>query len=158
MARDSSTQFDDLDRKILKALQRDGRISNVDLAQQISLSPAATYERVRRLQNEGVITGYAARLDPSKLNRGLLIFVQITLDHTNEHVFEEFARMVRIVPDILECHMVAGGFDYLIKARVRDMKAYRNFLGRTLSQLPGIRQTHTYTVMEEVKSGTDLPV
>ncbi|GBQ71380.1 transcriptional regulator [Ameyamaea chiangmaiensis NBRC 103196] len=150
--------IDDIDRKILKILQKDGRITNVDLARRINLSAAATYERVRRLQADGVIDGYAARLNPEKLNRALLIFVQITLEHTNEQVLEEFARLVRTIPDILECHMVAGGFDYLIKTRVRDMAAYRIFLGRTLSRLPGIRQTHTYSVIEEVKTGTDLPL
>ena len=150
--------MDDIDRRILRALQRDGRITNVDLAKAVHLSPAATLERVRHLQRDGVILGYGARLDPAKLNRALLIFVEITLDRTSADVFDQFARAVRDAPDILECHMVAGGFDYLVKARVRDMTAYRKFLGDTLVMLPGIRQTHTYTVMEEVKNDNELPV
>lgn len=150
--------MDEIDRRILRALQRDGRITNLDLAKAVHLSPAATLERVRRLQQNGVILGYGARLDPAKLNRALLIFVEITLDRTSAGVFDQFARAVRATPEILECHMVAGGFDYLIKARVRDMAAYRKFLGDTLVMLPGIRQTHTYTVMEEVKSDNELPV
>lgn len=150
--------MDDLDRRILRILQRDGRVSNLGLADAISLSPAATLERVRRLSQGGVILGYGARLDPGKLDRALLIFVEITLDRTSANVFDAFARAVRDMPDILECHMVAGGFDYLVKARVKDMAAYRRFLGDTLVALPGIRQTHTYTVMEEVKISNELPV
>lgn len=150
--------MDDRDRRILRLLQRDGRMTNVDLSKQANLSPAATHERVRRLQQDGVIEGYSVKFNPAKLDRALLVFVQITLDRTNENIFEEFAKAVARKPEILECHMVAGGFDYLIKVRVRDMRAYREFLGRTLSSLPGVRQTHTYTVMEEVKNSTDLPV
>lgn len=150
--------MDERDRRILRLLQRDGRMTNVELSKQANLSPAATHERVRRLQQDGVIEGYSVKLNPAKLDRALLVFVQITLDRTNEAVFEQFAETVARKPEILECHMVAGGFDYLIKVRVRDMRAYREFLGRTLSGLPGVRQTHTYTVMEEVKNSTDLPV
>ena len=113
---------------------------------------------MRKLQSDGVIKGYTAKLDPAKPNLGLLVFIQITLDRTEEPLFEHFAKAVARTPEILECHMVAGGFDYLIKVRVRDMDAYRSFLGRTLSSLPGIRQTHTYTVMEEVKNSDDLPL
>ena len=150
--------MDELDRRILRLLQRDGRMSNVDLARQANLSTAATHERVRRLRRDGVIEGYSVRLNPAKLGRALLVFVEITLDRTAEDVFAAFARAVALRPEILECHMVAGGFDYLLKVRVRDMADYRDFLGRTLATLPGIRQTHTYTVMEEVKNTADLPV
>ncbi len=150
--------MDEVDRRILRLLQRDGRISNVELARRAHLSPAATHERVRKLQAEGVIEGYAVRLNPARVGRALLVFMQITLESTSEELFDRFSRAVAGAPEILECHMVAGGFDYLIKVRVRDMDAFREFLGRTLSSLPGIRQTHTYTVMEEVKNTTDLPV
>ena len=150
--------MDETDRRLLRLLQRDGRITNVELARQAHLSQAATFERIRRLQRDGVIEGYTVRLDPARLDRALLIFVEITLDRTNEAIFADFAAAVRRTPDILECHMVAGGFDYLIKARVSDMTAYRAFLGNTLVKLPGVRQTHTYTVMEEVKNTTDLPI
>ena len=148
----------DPDRRLLRLLQRDGRVTNVELARQANMSQAATHERVRRLQAEGVIEGYAVKLNPAKLDRGLLIFVEITLDRTSEAVFDDFAAAVRRVPEVLECHMVAGGFDYLIKVRARDMGAYRDFLGGTLVRLPGVRQTHTYAVMQEVKNTTDLPV
>jgi Lrp/AsnC family leucine-responsive transcriptional regulator len=150
--------LDDTDRKLLQLLQKDGRMSNVELARQANLSQAATHERVRRLQRDGVIEGFTALLNPEKLERGLLVFVELVLDRTNNNVFREFAEAVKYRPEILECHMVAGGFDYLIKARVRDMTAYRSFLGETLSLLPGIRQTHTYAVMEEVKATSMLPI
>src|SRR3546814_1459189 len=109
------------------------------------------FERVRRLRQQGLIRGFTALLDPQKLDRGLLVFVEIVLDRTTPDVFDQFARAVRDMPEVLECHMVAGGFDYLIKVRVRDMEAYRQFLGASLTSLPGVRETHTYAVMDEVK-------
>lgn len=150
--------MDETDKRLLRLLQRDGRMTNVELARQAHLSQAATFERIKRLQRDGVIEGYTVKLNPAKLDRNLLIFVEITLDRTSQTIFEDFAAAVRRTPDILECHMLAGGFDYLIKARVTDMAAYRVFLGETLVSLPGVRQTHTYTVMEEVKTAGDLPV
>jgi Lrp/AsnC family leucine-responsive transcriptional regulator len=150
--------MDDTDRRLLRLLQRDGRMSNVELAKQANLSQAATSDRIRRLQRDGVIEGYSVRLNPIRLDRALLVFVEVTLDRTSTTVFDDFAAAVRRLPEIMECHMLAGGFDYLIKVRVRDMAAYRRFLGESLVTLPGIRQTHTYTVMEEVKSTTDLPI
>ncbi|UPG73115.1 Lrp/AsnC ligand binding domain-containing protein [Roseomonas gilardii subsp. gilardii] len=150
--------MDEIDKRLLRLLQRDGRMTNVELARQAHLSPPATHERIRRLQQDGVIEGYSVRLNAERLQRALLIFVEITLDRTSARVFEDFAAAVRRTPEIMECHMVAGGFDYLIKVRVRDMAAYRHFLGTVLVGLPGIRQTHTYTVMEEVKSTTELAI
>ena len=150
--------MDEVDRRLLRLLQGDGRMANAELARRAHLSPAATHERVRKLRAEGVIEGTAVRLNPAKVGRGLLVFMQITLESTSEELFAAFSRAAAGAPEILECHMVAGGFDYLIKVRVRDMDAFRAFLGRTLSSLPGIRQTHTYTVMEEVKNTTELPV
>jgi Lrp/AsnC family leucine-responsive transcriptional regulator len=150
--------MDEIDKRLLRLLQRDGRMTNVELARQAHLSPPATHERIRRLQQEGVIEGYSVRLNAGKLQRALLIFVEVTLDRTSARVFEDFAAAVRRTPEVMECHMVAGGFDYLIKVRVRDMAAYRHFLGTVLVGLPGIRQTHTYTVMEEVKSTTEFAI
>lgn len=148
----------DTDRRILRVLQADGRISNQDLAQRCHLSPSACSERVRRLREAGYIRGYSAVLDPAKVGRALLIFVEVVLDRTTGEVFEQFAAAARRAPDVLECHMVAGGFDYLIKARVQDMAAYRAFLGDVLVQMPGVRETRTYAVLEEVKSTSTLPV
>jgi Lrp/AsnC family leucine-responsive transcriptional regulator len=153
-----NTDIDRIDRKILRALQDDGRIANVDLAKQIGLSPTACLERVKRLTRDGFIEGYGARLNPELLDAGLLVFVEVVLDRTTPEVFERFKQAVLDRPEVQECHMVAGGFDYLIKARVRDMKAYRDLLGSTLLSLPGVRETHTYAVMEEVKHETAIHI
>jgi Lrp/AsnC family transcriptional regulator, leucine-responsive regulatory protein len=150
--------LDAIDRRILRELQADGRISNLKLAEAVHLSPTAVLERVRRLTREGVILGYEARLNPSHLGAGLLVFVEILLDRTVTDVLETFKAAVQTRQEILECHLVAGGFDYLVKTRVADMAAYREFLGSTLWSLPGVRETRTYAVMEEIKNSTRLPV
>lgn len=150
--------LDNVDRAILRTLQVDGRITNQALAERCNLSPAACFDRVKRLRERGYITGYVAVLDPVKLERALLIFIEVVLDRTTADTFDAFATAVRQHPEIMECHMVAGGFDYLIKARVRDMAAYRAFLGDTLVNLPGVRETRTYAVLEEVKNTVTLPV
>ena len=146
------TEIDAKDRRILAELQAQGRLTNLELAERVHLSPTATAERVKRLTREGYILGYAARLSPEKLGRGLIVFVEVKLDRTSDDVFAEFARAAKANIDIMECHMVAGGFDYLVKARVRDMNAYRAFLSNALLNLPGVRETHTYAVMEEIKN------
>jgi Lrp/AsnC family leucine-responsive transcriptional regulator len=151
-------KIDDADRRILRALQRDGRMTNSALAKSVNMSEAACSERVRRLREHGVITGFTTQLDPRLLDQGLLVFIEIKIDRTSPEAFEAFARAVRRKPEVIECHMVAGGFDYLVKARVKDMDAYRDFLGSKLTTLPGIRETRTYPVMEEVKSGGALPI
>jgi Lrp/AsnC family leucine-responsive transcriptional regulator len=151
-----SDLLDEVDRRILRVLQGDGRITNADLAKRANLSPAAVHERVRRLKERGVITGFAALLDPALVDRALLIFVEVVLDRTTGEAFDAFAAAIRRSPEVLECHMVAGGFDYLIKARVRDMDAYRAFLGDVLVRMPGVRETRTYAVLEEVKSTVSL--
>ena len=150
--------IDETDRRLLRVLQADGRISNLELAERCNLSPSACSDRVRRLRENGFITGYAAMVDPEKVGRALLIFVEVLLDRTTKDVFDDFAAAARRAPDILECHMVAGGFDYLIKARVRDMTAYRTFLGDVLVDMPGVRETRTYAVLEEVKNSGVVPV
>ncbi|MGI9154417.1 MAG: Lrp/AsnC ligand binding domain-containing protein [Rubrivivax sp.] len=152
----SPNPLDRIDRRILDVLQRDGRISNLKLAEEVALSPTAVLARVQRLTREGFILGYEARLDPVKLGAGMLVFVEVLLDRTTPNVFEQFKAAVQVHPEILECHMVAGGFDYLLKTRSADMNAYRVFAGRVLWQLPGVRETRTYAVMEEVKSSSAL--
>jgi Lrp/AsnC family transcriptional regulator, leucine-responsive regulatory protein len=152
----TSDDLDRTDRRILQAPQDDGRISNLKLAEAVALSPTAVLARVQRLTREGYILGYEARLNPRLLGAGLLVFVEVLLDRTTRNLFEEFRAAVQVHPEILECHMVAGGFDYLVKTRVPDMEAYRQFAGNVLWQLPGVRETRTYAVMEEVKSSTKL--
>lgn len=150
--------LDEMDRRILRVLQTDGRITNRELAERCNLSAAACHDRFRRLQERGYIEGFVALLNPEKLGRALTIFVEVLLDRTTGDIFEEFAAAVRRTPEVIECHMVAGGFDYLIKARVQDMAAYRAFLGDTLVTMPGVRETRTYAVLEEVKATTALPI
>ena len=152
------TEIDKIDRRILSILQIDGRISAVDLAERVGLSPTTTGERLRRLLKEGYITGFGARLNPHLLGLGLLVFVEVMLDKTTPDVFNRFAAAVSRAPEVLECHMVAGGFDYLVKTRVADMAAYRRFLGEVLLTLPGVRETRTYAAMEEVKNDGPLPL
>lgn len=149
-------QLDRTDRRILQALQDDGRITNQKLAELVSLSPTAVLARVQRLTRSGYILGYEARLNPQLLGAGLLVFVEVLLDRTTPNVFEAFKAAVQVHPEVLECHMVAGGFDYLLKTRVADMDAYRRFAGAVLWRLPGVRETRTYAVMEEVKSSAKL--
>ena len=153
------TPLDDLDRldlRILQALQQDGRTTNLKLAETVALSPTAVLARVQRLTREGYILGYEARLNPLKLGAAMLVFVEVLLDRTTPNVFAQFKAAVQVYPEIMECHMVAGGFDYLLKTRMADMLAYRNFAGTVLWQLPGVRETRTYAVMEEVKNSTHL--
>jgi Lrp/AsnC family transcriptional regulator, leucine-responsive regulatory protein len=152
------TEIDRIDRHILSILQVEGRIAAVELAERVGLSPTSTGERLKRLQKDGYVAGFGARLDPHRLGLGLLVFVEVHLDKTTPDVFEKFAKAVRRAPEVLECHMVAGGFDYLLKTRVADMTAYRRFLGETLLSLPGVRETRTYAVMEEIKSDGPLPL
>lgn len=149
---------DEPDLRILRILQADGRITNQELAQRVGMSPATSFERVKRLRASGIITGYTALLDPLRLGHALLIFIEVLLDRTTQDAFAAFARHVADVPEVLECHMVAGGFDYLLKVRVSDMAAYRAFLGGILAAMPGVRETRTYAVMEEVKHSARLPV
>jgi Lrp/AsnC family transcriptional regulator, leucine-responsive regulatory protein len=149
--------LDKIDARILRLLQADGRMSNLKLAEAVHLSPTAVLERVKRLTRDGYILGYEARLNPRKLGAGMMVFIQVVLDRTTPDVFDHFKAAVQVRPEILECHMVAGGFDYLIKTRVADMEAYRALVGSVIWTLPGVRETHTYAVMEEVKDTTALP-
>lgn len=148
--------LDRKDRRILALLQQDGRITNLKLAEAVHLSPTATLERVRRLTAEGYVLGYRAVLDPNKLCAGLLVFVEVLLDRTTPNILEEFKRAVQDRPEVMECHLVAGGFDYLIKLRAADMSNYRDIAGRVLWALPGVRETRTYAVMEEIKNSADI--
>ena len=151
-------ELDRIDLRILTALQVDGRLSNIKLAESVALSPTAVLARVQRLTRDGYILGYEARLNPLKLGRGMMVFVEVLLDRTTPNVFDEFRAAVQVRDEIMECHMVAGGFDYLLKTRMADMAAYRDFAGSVLWRLPGVRETRTYAVMEEVKNTTRLPL
>jgi len=150
--------LDRIDLRLLKILQQDGRITNLKLAEAVALSPTAVLARVQRLTRDGFILGYEARLDPHKLGRGLTVFVEILLDRTTANVFDQFKAAVQVRDEIMECHMVAGGFDYLLKTRVAHMGAYRDLVAAVAWSLPGVRDVRTYAVMEELKNTTALPL
>jgi Lrp/AsnC family leucine-responsive transcriptional regulator len=151
-------KLDRTDRLILKTLQEDGRISNVALARQVNLSPTPCLERVKRLERHGYIRNYTALLDPHKVDAGVLVFVEIDLIRNSPDAFREFRREALKLPELLECHLVSGNFDYLIKARVKDMKEYRELLGEKILALPGVSDSRSYVVMEEVKESTAITV
>ena len=150
--RDSSRELDRVDRQLLSLLQADGRLTVAELARTVNLTLTPCIERVRRLEREGFIEGYFARLSPRRLGQQLMAFTEVTLDHANPDVFQRFKDTVQLVDEIVECHMVAGGFDYLLKTRVQDMDEYRRVLGDKIASLRGVRHTQTYFVLEEVKS------
>jgi Lrp/AsnC family transcriptional regulator, leucine-responsive regulatory protein len=144
--------LDRIDHKILIRLQQDGRTPISRLAREVNLTVTPTLERVRRLEAAGYIEGYFARLNPRKLGLGLLAYVEVSLDRTTPDAFDRFKQVMLAHDEVMECHMVAGGFDYLLKVRVIDMESYRRFLGDRIAAVRGVQTTHTYFVMEEVKS------
>jgi Lrp/AsnC family leucine-responsive transcriptional regulator len=149
-------ELDRLDRRILDILQREGRISMTELGERIGLSTSPVAERVRRLERTGVITGWHARVDPRAVNRGMLVFVEITLSAKSGEIFDQVRRALLHMDEVLECHLVSGSFDYLVKARLSGMEDYRGLLGDILRQIPVPCQSHSYVVMEEVKETTVL--
>jgi len=154
----SERKLDRIDRNILVELQKNGRLSNVELSKRVGLSPTPCLERVKRLEAENYISGYCAILNPVKLGAALLVFVEITLTKTSPDVFDEFSKAVQELDVIQECHLVSGDFDFLLKTRVPDMAAYRQLLGETLLTLPAVSESRTYVVMEEVKASNVLAI
>ena len=153
---DSSGKLSRMDTRILRELQKDGRISYAELARRVGLTTSPCLERVKRMENEGIIRGYTALLDPDKLHSNLVVFVQIRLMRMSQDVFEEFKQAAIALDEVQECYLVSGNFDYLIKARVNNMEAYRKFLGETLLSLPGVQESTSYVVMEQVKETLNL--
>ena len=154
----SAGTLDEMDRRLLRILQSDGRITNLKLAAAVGLSSASTHERVKRLVRDGAILGFGARLNPGLLQAGLLVFAEVRLADMSNAVNAAFKAAVLLRPEILECHEVAGGFDYLLKTRVAHMGAYRDLVAAVAWSLPGVRDVRTYAVMEELKNTTALPV
>ncbi|MBY5984717.1 Lrp/AsnC ligand binding domain-containing protein [Halomonas sp. DP5Y7-2] len=150
--------LDRIDLKILRCLQDNARVSYVDLAAQVGLSTTPCLERVKRLERSGVIRGYKAILNPRMLKANLLVFVEISLETQSPAVFDEFRRAVSKLPQIQECHLVSGQFDYILKCRIPEMSAYRQLLGDVVLTLPGVKESKSYVVMEEVKEDFALHV
>ena len=143
--------LDRIDRMILDILQNEGRIAISELAARVNLSTTPCSERVKRLERDGIITGYHARLNPALVNRNLLVFLEIKLSAKSGDVFDQVARNLIEIPEVLECHLISGEFDYLVKARLKEMTAYRRLLGDLLKKLPSSASSHSYIVMEEIK-------
>src|ERR1700758_4738274 len=154
----SDRALDRIDRRLLARLQQDGRAPVSQLAREVHLTVPPTLERVRRLEASGYIEGYFARLNPRRLGLGLLAYVEVSLDRTTPDAFDRFKQAMLAHDEGMECHMVAGGFDYLLEVRVTDMESYRRFLGDRIAAKSGVQQTHTYFVMEEVKSTNRIVV
>ena len=142
--------LDDFDRKILAVLRRDGRITYTDLAQCIGLSKTPCQQRVRRLIDKGVITGFAAIVDPAKVGLDHVAFAEVKLSDTREAALKQFNAAVRAIPEVEECHMIASSFDYLLKVRTPDIRRYRIVLGEKISSLPHVASTSTFVAMETI--------
>jgi len=143
--------LDRIDRHILDLLQGDGRMPMTELAERVGLTVTPCIERVKRLERDSVITGYYARVSPAALDAGLLVFVEISMSRKSERTFDDFRREILRIPQVQECHLVSGEFDYLVKARIKEIRQYRHLLGEILLRLPGVTQTKSCVVMEEVK-------
>lgn len=150
------TELDTIDLKILDLLQQDGRLTMTELGERVGLSTSPCSQRVKRLEKLGVIAGYHARLDPAALGKTLLVFVEITLAQKSEDIFRKIRDELRHMPEVLECHLVSGSFDYLVKARLAGMSEYRALLGAMLKRIPVPAQSSSYVVMEEVKESLEL--
>jgi Lrp/AsnC family leucine-responsive transcriptional regulator len=151
-----SSPLDRIDRQLLMALQEDSRTPVAELARRVHLTPTPCQLRLKRLEREGYLESFGARINAARAGFGLLAYITVGLDRTTPDIFDHFHRAVQDVEEIEECHMTAGGFDYLLKIRSRSMADFRRFLGTTLVALPGLQQTHTYFVMEQVKSQSRL--
>lgn len=149
-------KLDRIDRRILDELQKNSRISYVDLGDKVGLSTSPCLERVKRLESDGYILGYTAILNPDLLQAGLMVYVEIKLEYDSGEIFEDFRQAALRMPYLLECHLLSGDFDYLMKIRVADMGEYRQLLGEILRDLPGVRDTRSYMVMEVIKESTAL--
>jgi Lrp/AsnC family transcriptional regulator, leucine-responsive regulatory protein len=146
-----AAELDRMDRNILAALARNGRLSMAELAGEVGLSKTPVQARVRRLEAEGYIRGYSAIIDRERMGEGHVAFVQVTLSDTRSAALDAFNRAVIGIPEVEQCHMIAASFDYLLKVRTRDIAAYRRVLGERISALPHVEHTSTFVAMETVK-------
>lgn len=152
------TEIDPTDKRILESLQKQGRMSNQDLSERVNLSPSACHRRVQRLEDEGFISGYVALLDPRRIGRLTTVFVEITLSGQADEVLEAFEKAVARVPDVLECHLMAGSADYLLKVVARDTEDFARIHRKSLAVLPGVRGMQSSFVLRTVRQTTALPV
>lgn len=151
-------ELDDTDLRILTALQKSGRMSNAELSEKVNLSASACHRRVRRLEDEGFIRDYVALVDPRKVGRPTTVFVEITLSGQADELLEAFEREVALIPDVLECHLMAGKFDYLLKVVARDGDDFARIHRKSLARLPGVAQMQSSFALRTVFKTTALPV
>ena len=151
-------QLDAIDRRLLAALQRDGRMTNDRLAEVAALSPSACHRRVQRMEREGIVDGYVALLDPRKVGLPTTVFVEITLSTQADEVLDAFERAVATIPDVLECHLMAGSADYLLKVVARDTDDFAQIHRRHLARLPGVAQMQSSFALRRVRASTALPL
>lgn len=151
-----SADLDHIDRRILKHLQDNGRLTNAELAGLVHVSPATCHRRTQRLFDDGVIETVRAHISPRKVNRAALVMVGVVLDRSTPESFAAFEDAIRALDFVLDCHLVAGDFDYFLKIRVRDMADFNKLHGERLIALPGVRQTRTFFVMKEVTDNAPL--
>jgi Lrp/AsnC family leucine-responsive transcriptional regulator len=151
-----TSSLDRVDMRLLRLLGKDGRLSNAELAKRVNISPATCHRRVQRLFETGLIRSVRAEIDPRRVNRGSLVMVGVVLDRSTKESFAEFEAAARKLPVVLDCHLVAGDFDYFLKIRVRDMAEFNRLHGEQLIGLPGVRQTRTFFVIKEVVDNAPL--
>ncbi|WP_419904953.1 Lrp/AsnC family transcriptional regulator [Kiloniella sp.] len=149
-------EIDRIDRKMLKHLQSDGRLSNAELAELVNVSPATCHRRTQKLFEQGIIKSVRAEISPDKVDRSALVMVGVVLDRSTPESFAEFETAIKKLDFVLDCHLVAGDFDYFLKIRVRDMADFNKLHGDKLIALPGVRQTRTFFVMKEVTDNAPL--
>ena len=152
----ATAELDRIDRNILRFLQGDGRLGNAELAKRVNVSPATCHRRTQRLFADGYISGVRAEIAPDRVDRGALVMVGVVLDRSTPESFAKFEDAIRRLSVVLDCHLVAGDFDYLLKIRVRDMADFNRLHGQKLIALPGVRQTRTFFVMKEVVDNAPL--
>jgi DNA-binding Lrp family transcriptional regulator len=151
-------ELDAIDRRILRALQRDGRLQNVELAKEVGLSPSPCLRRVRRLEEAGVIARYAALLDPAKIDLGMTVFARVWLTGQDEETVGPFVAAIQGLPPVVECHLMAGDCDFLLRVLARDLDDYRRFQVEHLGRIKGVRSIKTDIPMQKVKQSAELPV
>ncbi len=155
---DDSYRLDKYDRHILRVLQNDGRISYTELGKQVGLTTTPCIERVKKLERAGYIKGYSAHLNAKQLDAGLVVFVQVSLDRSSKQSFQSFRASIEKLEPVQECYLVTGSFDFLVKARIKDMHAYRHFLEEELLAVPGVSDSTSIAVMETVKETLAIPI
>ncbi|MBV8649916.1 MAG: Lrp/AsnC family transcriptional regulator [Alphaproteobacteria bacterium] len=154
----SALEIDSADRRILRALQADGRLSNAELARRVGLSESACWTRTRRLFESGIVKSVHAIVDPAAVQQGTIALVGVVLDRSTPESFAEFEAATRVLPQVLECFLVAGEVDYFMKVRVRDLPAFHRFHAEKIIALPGVRQVRTFFVLNEVKTDGLIPI